>query len=268
MENFQVPVIVEWSNRRVLLSTQLAEVYGCEVSNIKKNFNANKNHYIEGVHYFKITGFDLQNLRMRYPQLLISPKTRTLYLWTAAGIFFHCKMINTPQVWELFSQIGARLSSENHPVLDEIIFDKIKPLEPKPDEAYVYALELDNNLVKIGMSNDVDSRKGSIRRKLQLETLRTYHADFIQRQKAHQVEKSCHRFFHDRLAYRQEYFRISFDEARKIIYYFMSFTKSPSVNDHVRAEELLQIADTMGNTPERKNILIEAANIIAGKKVA
>ena len=113
----------------------------------------------------------------------------------------------------VFNQIGLILSSTNRSILDELIFGKIEYPETKPAEAYVYALELDNGWVKIGMSNDVDTRKWSIRRKLQLTTLRSYHSDFMPRQKAHQIEKSCHKFFHDGLVYRREYFNITFEEA-------------------------------------------------------
>ena len=54
MENFKTPAPVEWNNKLVLLTYQLAEYYECDVQNIKKNFNANKNRFVEGKHYFKI----------------------------------------------------------------------------------------------------------------------------------------------------------------------------------------------------------------------
>ena len=42
--------IVEFNNERVLTTEQLAEVYECDTTNIKKNFNANKDRFIEGKH--------------------------------------------------------------------------------------------------------------------------------------------------------------------------------------------------------------------------
>ena len=237
-------VPVEWSNQRVLLSKQVAECYKCAEDRIKDNFHTNKKQYTEGLHYFKITGSDLQNFRVRNPHLQISPMTRTLYLWTATGIFLHCKMINTPQAWELFSKIGETLSVENHSVLEEAIFGKIKPLEPKPDLARVYAIEFDNGFVKIGMSNDVDARKGNIRRKLQFKALQTYCTDFMPRQIAHKIEKTCHKFFHEQLAYRHEYFHISFEEARKIIDSFVKLVAAaPIVSDLKRGGKILKLVD-------------------------
>ena len=241
MENFKMPVPVEWQNRRVLTTAQIAEYYGCDTNNIKKNFNANRNRFIEGKHYFRVEGSDLVTLKASDAQsgLQISPMTRVLHLWTAAGIFLHCKMLSTPKAWELFSQIGEALSSENHPVLDEVIFSNIAPPEQKPELACVYAMEFDNSLVKIGMSNNVEARQGSIRRKLNFEIRRTYHTDFMPRQKAHQIEKSCHQFFHDKLAYRQEYFSITFAEACKII---NAFAKAFDTLASIEPEKILVLA--------------------------
>ena len=59
MENFKTPVPVEWSARRVLTTAQLADCYKCDTRNIKKNFNANKDRFVEGVHYFKLEGSNL-----------------------------------------------------------------------------------------------------------------------------------------------------------------------------------------------------------------
>ena len=223
-------VPVEWQNRRVLTTAQLADAYKCSVDQIKVNFNANKKHYKEGLHYFKLEGAALAAFKASLVtdnSLIVSPMTRTLYLWTVAGIFLHCKILNTPHAWELFSQIGERISIKNPELLDEIIFGNIKRPDPRPDLACVYALELDNNFVKIGMSNNVDSRQGSIRRKLKMNTLRTYQTDFMPRQKANQIEKSCHKFFRDKLAYRHEYFNITFAEACAIINVLATDTTEP-----------------------------------------
>lgn len=241
MEDFKMPVPVEWCNKRVLTTAQIAECYSCSVDQIKVNFNNNKDRFVAGKHYFKLEGASLATFKASDAQsgLQISPMTRVLHLWTAAGIFIHCKMISTPKAWELFSQIGEELSSENHPVLDEVIFSNIAPPEQKPKLACVYAMEFDNSLVKIGMSNNVEARQGSIRRKLKFEIRRTYHTDFMPRQKAHQIEKSCHQFFHDKLAYRQEYFSIKFAEACKIINAFAEFGDTLA---NIEPEKILVLA--------------------------
>lgn len=55
---------VEWSAQRVLSTEQLAQFYQCSSDNIKKNFSANKDKFVEGKHYFKVEGDDLNKLRV------------------------------------------------------------------------------------------------------------------------------------------------------------------------------------------------------------
>jgi hypothetical protein len=94
--------IIEHEGERVLLTDQLSDIYECEPSNIKKNFNANKDRFVEGRHYYKLEGKDLDNLRVTFSDLQISPMTRSLYLWTRRGASRHCKMLGTDKAWEMF----------------------------------------------------------------------------------------------------------------------------------------------------------------------
>ena len=71
---------VDYSGERVLTTEQLAQAYECSTDNIKINFNANKGHFEEGKHFFRLDGELLKDLRVRNPYLQISPKTRCLYL--------------------------------------------------------------------------------------------------------------------------------------------------------------------------------------------
>lgn len=93
-------------NEEVVITTKmLAEVYECDESNIKVNLNSNKDKFIEGKHYYKLQGEELKNLRVSNPYLQISPKTRTLYLWTKRGASRHCKMLGTDKAWEMFDTL-------------------------------------------------------------------------------------------------------------------------------------------------------------------
>ena len=110
------------------------------------------------------------------------------------------------------------------------------------------------------------------KKKIQQETNATvcqiYKTSLLPRKIARLLEKLCKKHFSSsRLS--GEYFFADFDEVCKVLNTLEKFVETfPSVIDYAHADELLQIADTMGDTPERKNILIEAANLIAGKKVA
>jgi len=96
---------VNFNNEIVITTKTLAEVYECDVSNIKVNFNSNKDKFIEGKHYYKAEGEELKNLRVSNPYLQISPKTRTLYLWTKRGASRHCKMLGTDKAWDMFDSL-------------------------------------------------------------------------------------------------------------------------------------------------------------------
>mgnify|MGYP002626271471 CR=1 FL=1 len=93
---------VEYSDQRVLTSEQISEFYGCTTDNIKKNFNVNKERFIEGKHYFKVEGEALKNLRVTFSNLQISPMTRALFLWTKRGAARLAKMLSTDKAWEVF----------------------------------------------------------------------------------------------------------------------------------------------------------------------
>ena len=54
---------VDYNGVRVLTTEQLAQAYGCEPNNIKSNFNANKSHFEEGKHFFKLEGEDLKGFK-------------------------------------------------------------------------------------------------------------------------------------------------------------------------------------------------------------
>ena len=109
---------VEWSAQRVLTTEQLAQFYQCNKMQIIKNFNNNKDKFIDGKHYFKLEGEELDNLRIQNLDMQISPMTRALYLWTREGAVRHCKMLNTVKAWEMFN------------LLEDNYFYAAKPVEP------------------------------------------------------------------------------------------------------------------------------------------
>ncbi|EMR9693643.1 phage antirepressor Ant, partial [Escherichia coli] len=81
--------------------------------------------FVEGKHFFKVVGNDLKELRvaLNYSQnlrvtlsnsqnlqpslrgLQISPKARSLILWTERGAARHAKMLETDQAWDVFEKL-------------------------------------------------------------------------------------------------------------------------------------------------------------------
>ncbi|END4027281.1 ORF6N domain-containing protein, partial [Escherichia coli] len=99
----------------VITTELLAQLYGAEVKNIQNNYARNAERFIEGKHFFKVAGDALKNLRvvLNYSQnlqpslrgLQISPKTRSLILWTERGAARHAKMLETDQAWDVFEKL-------------------------------------------------------------------------------------------------------------------------------------------------------------------
>ena len=96
--------IIEHKNKRVLLTSQLAESYGTNNDTITKNFNRNKERYIEGKHYCILQGNDLKEFRAN-GQIDLLPNINKLYLWTERGAFLHAKSLNTDKAWEVYDSL-------------------------------------------------------------------------------------------------------------------------------------------------------------------
>lgn len=96
---------IEYQGVKVLLSSQLAEVYGVETKQISYNFNYNKDRYKECKHYFALTGDEKKGFLNRHEIQDSSKNAKTLYLWTEKGALLHAKSLGTDQAWETYEQL-------------------------------------------------------------------------------------------------------------------------------------------------------------------
>jgi len=94
---------IEHKNQRVLTTAQIAEGYGTGSKVISKNFNNNKDRYIEGKHYYYLEGEALKEFfaNVNYT----NAKTRVIYLWTEKGALLHAKSLNTDKAWEVYDHL-------------------------------------------------------------------------------------------------------------------------------------------------------------------
>lgn len=97
--------IYEQNNERVLTTTQLAESFGADNKIINKNFQRNSERYIQGKHYFALSGDELRKFKGSR-QIDASLKfTSVLYLWTEKGAWLHAKSLNTDQAWDAYEAL-------------------------------------------------------------------------------------------------------------------------------------------------------------------
>ncbi|EKR5135360.1 ORF6N domain-containing protein [Escherichia coli] len=101
----------------VITTELLAQLYGTDSDNIKKNYSRNADRFYEGKHFYKVIGDELKNLRvtLSHSQNPISPKTRSLILWTERGAARHAKMLETDQAWEVFEKLEDCYFSRKQP---------------------------------------------------------------------------------------------------------------------------------------------------------
>ncbi|VWD32863.1 ORF6N domain-containing protein [Burkholderia contaminans] len=99
-----LPAIL-WCETNVITTELLAKLYGVQPNNIQANHRRNAERFEEGKHFFLIEGDDLKSLRLTFSQSQISPKTRSLILWTERGAARHAKMIETDQAWDAFEKL-------------------------------------------------------------------------------------------------------------------------------------------------------------------
>lgn len=132
--------VVETNNQRVLTTAQIAEQYGTDSKVISNNFNRNKTRYIEGKHYYCLTGEVKRDFLNRH-QIEDGLRATNFYLWTEKGALLHAKSLNTDQAWQAYE------------VLVDTYFSVREQagLPQRPDQAK--ALEVKEMNARVRMSN-------------------------------------------------------------------------------------------------------------------
>lgn len=126
---------VVWLDEKVITTELLARLYGADAENIKKNHSRNAERFEEGKHFFKVSGQDLQDLRVTLSPSQISVKTRSLILWTERGAARHAKMLETDSAWDVFealedSYFRHRESAPAKASSDDVKLSTVQDREP------------------------------------------------------------------------------------------------------------------------------------------
>lgn len=96
--------ITEYNGTRVLTTQRLAECYGTTTDTITKNFNRNRDKYVERKHFICLKGEELKEFKAN-GQIDLLPNVHMLYLWTEKGTFLHAKSLNTDIAWEVYDRL-------------------------------------------------------------------------------------------------------------------------------------------------------------------
>ncbi|ACQ67632.1 hypothetical protein BJP44_04220 [Candidatus Williamhamiltonella defendens] len=107
IDSNQLPII-EWKNIRVVTTETLAKGYGASMKNIQANLANHKSRFVEGIHYFKLEGNELQQFK-RVPDNigLVSKYTSQQILWTEKGAARMSKIVDTDEAWSFFEKMES-----------------------------------------------------------------------------------------------------------------------------------------------------------------
>ncbi|PHM63942.1 antirepressor [Xenorhabdus stockiae] len=97
----------------VITTELLADVYETDVIRIQQNHARNTDRFVEGTHFFKLTGSILREFKNRLSlsesvkelSLLVGKRARSLILWTERGAARHAKMLDTDKAWDVFGKL-------------------------------------------------------------------------------------------------------------------------------------------------------------------
>lgn len=95
----------EKDNFRVLTTMQLAESFGTDSKILNRNFQRNAERYIQGKHFFALSGEELKQFKGARQIDDNFKFTSVLYLWTEKGAWLLAKSINTNQAWEAYEAL-------------------------------------------------------------------------------------------------------------------------------------------------------------------
>ena len=73
--------LIQYKSVPVMTTEQMADFYGTDSVNIRKNYTRNAERFIDGKHFFKVEGDELRTLKSSLSDFeVLSPNTRSLTL--------------------------------------------------------------------------------------------------------------------------------------------------------------------------------------------
>lgn len=102
----------------VLTTEMLAQAYEVEQHQIRQNFKNNRERFVEGKHFFQISGNDLREFKNcveSFYSVQFGKRTPSLILWTERGAARHAKMLHSDRAWDVFE------------LLEETFFRVVRP---------------------------------------------------------------------------------------------------------------------------------------------
>lgn len=129
--------VIERAGERVLTTAQLAAEYGTDAITIQQNFHNNKRRYIEGKHFYLVTGEALRSLKrdLEKIEVAIPKNVNRYYLWTERGALLHAKSLNTDTAWAVYDFLVEHYFRKEKSSVPQIPREKPAPAQVKQKQA-------------------------------------------------------------------------------------------------------------------------------------
>lgn len=90
----------------VITTELLAREFGTAEKNLHDNFSNNAQRFTEGVHFHRVIGDALRDLKRQPDFIGVASKFAShLILWTERGVFRHAKILETDQAWQAYERL-------------------------------------------------------------------------------------------------------------------------------------------------------------------
>lgn len=143
--------VIEQDGIRVLTTNQLATSFCVEPKIINRNFQRNRERYIEGKHFFALIGEALKDFKAMRQNDVSLKFTSSLYLWTEQGAWMLAKSLNNDKAWKAYEMlvdsyfnISKKLKSPSESI--RLLTEKVADLETKIKQYEKKVLAIEQNM--------------------------------------------------------------------------------------------------------------------------
>ena len=159
-------------------------------------------------------------------------------------------------------------------LLDEIdyFFNEFLPEyeESISETVCVYAMKMNNNLVKIGHTSDMDDRISRVENESGWQVTDEHHTPEMPRNDASHIERKLHRRY-AHVKVKGEYFNADFDDVSEQLdreYELMEETLTlPAFTNYERGKLLIELIHAPIDSPFKERLAKETANFLLGKEI-
>ena len=127
--------VIRFKNVPVVTTAQLAIYFDTAPVRIRQNHDRNKDRFVEGKHYYKITGDELRNFKKALSSSkILSQNASSLILWTERGAARHAKMLDTDHAWDVFERLEDCYFNQEQKVP---VKNEVKPYSQTGNDLYL-----------------------------------------------------------------------------------------------------------------------------------